>query len=479
MKLRTKITILTAGVAISVAFLIIISMRGVVINAFRVELEKKAVSIAGNLADRIANPVLLGDYFQTTQALQEVLSKEKDLEYIFVTEDEGRIFAHTFVDGIPAGILSWNPLEGNEMQEQLLDTEKGYVRDIGLVLFDGMKSELHVGIREDSLRDTLTMMRNIHVPLILLVIFLAVAASFVFSRLITNPLNKFVEFTKMLGRGEFGKRVDVPYGDEIGYLARNFNRLSMELKTAEEKMEEAYTYTHLLQVEKLSSIGQISAGLAHELKNPMTTLKMLFQAFREQPDMTREDAEVINKEIEKIDNILTNFLGFVKQKGFHYTKVDLNALIDRVLSLATFDLNNAGIVVHKDMIEALPSIKADRALLEQVFLNLLINAIDAMPEGGEIRISGKTDERFVEVMIWDRGTGISSDIRSRIFDPFFTTKNQGTGLGLSIAFNIVKAHGGKLFFNSNEGTGTVFTVRMPIKERPAASFETTLENIKL
>ncbi len=461
MNLRTKITILTTAIAVSVGLLIIVSIRGEIINAFRGELEKRAVSIAVNLSDRIANHVLLKDYFQTSKALNEVMHKEEDVEYIFVTSEEGRVIAHTFSEGTPPDIIQWNPLNNNERHIQLLDTEKGYIRDIGISIFKGTKSELHLGIREDNLNHTRTRVRNITVPLVLLVIFLGIIASFIFSRFITEPLKKFVEFTKVLGRGEYGKKVDVSSADEVGYLARNFNRLSMELKIAQEKMEEAYTYTHLLQAEKLSSVGQISAGLAHELKNPMTTLKMLFQAFKEQPDMTKEDAEIINNEIEKIDNVLKNFLGFVKQKSSLFEYVNLNEMIERVLSLATFDIENSNIIVQKDMLENLPEVKADRALLEQVFLNLILNAVHAMPDGGEIRISGKTDEFFTEVMIWDKGGGIPSDIQSRIFEPFFTTKEDGTGLGLSIAYNIVKSHGGKLFFNSNDGKGTVFTVRLP------------------
>ena len=464
MNLRIKITILTTAIAVSVVFFTLLPIRGVIMNAFREELEKKAVSIAGNLTDRIANNILLTDHFQTTKAFNEVLVKEKDVEYIFVTNEEGRIFAHTFDNGTPPDVLTWNPVGNREINIQLLDTEKGYIRDVGVRVFNLTKSELHLGIREDGLKHTLARMRIVTIPIIFFVTFLGIVASFVFSRLITKPLNKFVEFTKVLGRGEFGRKVEVRSEDEVGYLARNFNRLSMELKMAKEKIEEAYTYTHLLQAEKLSSIGQISAGLAHELKNPMTALKMLFQAFKEQPDMTKEDAEVISNEIEKIDRILTDFIGFVKQKGLRYSKIDLNALIDRVLSLAAFDIENTDIAVHKDMLEGLPPVKADRALLEQVFLNLIINAIHAMPGGGEIRISGKTDESFTEVMIWDIGVGIPPDIRSKVFDPFFTTKADGTGLGLSIAYNIIKSHGGKLFFNSNEGKGTVFTVRLPKEE---------------
>jgi signal transduction histidine kinase len=462
-KLRTKITAFTTAILIGVVFFTLLPIRVTVIKSFREELEKKAVSIAGNLSDRIANSIIMKDYFHAAKAMNEVIRKEKDVEYIFVTNEEGEIFAHTFDYGTPPDILGWNPLSKDSISVQLLDTEKGYIRDVGVSVFDGTKSELHLGIREDSLRDTLAKVRYLTIPIIVGVVLLGVIASFIVSRLITRPLNKFVEFTKVLGKGEYGSRVDVQYGDEIGYLARNFNRLSMQLKTAREKMEEAYTYTHLVEAEKLSSVGQISSGLAHELKNPLTSLKMLFQAFKEQPDMTREDAEVISNEIEKMDNILSNFMGFVKQKGFYLADTDLHKLVDRVLSLATYDIENANIVVRTDMLETLPGVKADRGLLEQVFLNLIINAVHAMPDGGEIRISGKSDDTFVEVMVWDKGGGIPSDIREKIFNPFFTTKEEGTGLGLAIAYNIIKSHGGKLFFNSDEGRGTVFTVRLPIE----------------
>lgn len=462
MKLRSKITLLTITIAVSVVFFTLLSIRGVIINAFREELEKRAISVANNLSDRVANNILLKDHFQTTKDLNEVLTKEDDIEYIFVTDEEGRIIAHTFNSELPSDILLWNPIDNRTTNIQLLDTEKGYIRDVGVKVFDSTKSELHLGIREDDLKSTIMRLRKITVPIIIFVTLAGMIASFVFSRLITEPLNKFIEFTKVLGRGEFGKRVDVSYGDEIGYLARNFNRLSMELKTVKEKMEEAYTYTHLLEAEKISTIGQISSGLAHELKNPLTTLKMLFQAFREQPDMTKEDAEVISREIEKIDLIITRFLGFVKQKSLQVSEINVNTLMDRVLSLCSFDITNNDIVLQKDMTETLPHIKGDRALLEHVFLNLILNAVQAMPNGGEINISSKADDGFVEVVISDKGGGIPSNIRSKVFEPFFTTKENGTGLGLSIVYNIVKSHGGKVFFDSSEGAGTKFTVRLPI-----------------
>ncbi len=188
---------------------------------------------------------------------------------------------------------------------------------------------------------------------------------------------------------------------------------------------------------------------------------MLFQAFQEKPDMTKEDAHIIHNEIEKIDTILTRFLGFLRQKDLKPSEIRINDLIDQVLSLATFDIRSSGIEVRRDLLETLPAVQGDRSLLEQVFLNLVLNAVQAMPGGGELRVSGKNDEDFIEVMIWDRGGGIPRNVRSKVFEPFFTTKEKGTGLGLSIAYNIVKSHGGALYFNSSERSGTVFTVRLP------------------
>jgi len=169
MKLRSKITLLTITIAVSVVFFTLLSIRGIIINAFREELEKRAISVASNLSDRVANNILLKDNFQTTKDINEVLAKEDDIEYIFVTNEEGRMIAHTFKGEVPPGILSWNPLNSSNMHIQLLDTEKGYIRDVGVKVFNATKSELHLGIREDDLKSTIMRLRRITVPVIIFV----------------------------------------------------------------------------------------------------------------------------------------------------------------------------------------------------------------------------------------------------------------------------------------------------------------------
>ena len=462
MKLRTKIILLTAGVVTFLGVLVAISIKDVVIGSFRSELEKRAESISSNLSDRIADPILLGDYFMTQKAIDEIIEKEEDVKYIFVTDEKGYIFAHTFSGGIPENILSWNPLENMARDVQLLDTETGYIRDIGVRLFDGMASELHIGISEERLTNTLHKIRNIIIFLTIFVtIISAFAVSYISRFLIIKPMNRLVEFAHSLGKGELGKRIEVQSMDEIGELSCAFDKLSVELKDAREKMEK--TFIHMLQTEKLSSLGQLSGGLAHELKNPITTLKMLFQNFQYKgtSSITVEDTEIILDEIENIDDILTKFLGFAKKEDPALAEANINDIIRRVLSLSSFNIKEQDIKVYNDLPKNLSPIKIDKILIEQVFMNLIMNSVQAMPDGGELRISGGVTNGFLEIKLADTGSGISDDIKSTVFDPFFTTKDKGTGLGLSISYNIVKAHKGDIEFKSNNQKGTVFTVRLP------------------
>lgn len=462
MKLRTKIILLTAGVVAALGVLVAMSIKNVVISSFRSELEKRGESISLNLSDRIANLILLGDYFMTQNAIDDILSKEEDIVYIFVTDENGNIFAHSFTGGVPQNILSWNPLNGKARAARLLDTEKGYIQDIGVRMFAGMSSELHIGISEVRLTNTLHEIRNI---IIFLTIFVTIISAFTVSYisrfLIIKPMDRLVEFAHSLGKGELGKRLEVQSMDEIGELSCAFDKLSVELKDAREKMEK--TFIHMLQTEKLSSLGQLSGGLAHELKNPITCLKMLFQNFQYKgpSSITDEDTEIILNEIENIDNILIKFLGFAKQEHPTLSEVNINDIIRRLLSLSSFNIKDQDIKVYNDLPKNLSPIKIDKILIDQVFMNLIMNSVQAMPDGGELRISGGFTNGFLEIKLADTGNGIPDDIKSTVFDPFFTTKDKGTGLGLSICYNIVKAHKGAIEFDSINQKGTVFTVRLP------------------
>lgn len=459
MKLWQKITFLNISIILSLGLLIGLFLLDVCTKFMRAELTNKGMSIAQNLSDRIADSILMEDLYKIYEALNEVQGKERDIEYIFLTDERGRVFAHTFKNGYPSDLLSWNPLNNRTQSSQLLETEKGFIRDIGLKIFEGMKSELHLGFKEERISALLNSMKNLIVLLTLIVIGIGAAVSFFLSKIITKPIYALVEFTKSLSAGEFGKKIEVLTKDEVGQLAKTFNKLSGELKDYKEKMAE--TYQQMLRMEKLAATGRLLAGLSHEIKNPLTSIKMLFQAFKGNTKPTPEDLEVILTEIRRIDNLLTKFLNFNREKLFSPAEIiEINTLIKEILDLATIKFKDQKVLLETKFKDNLKPVKGDRSLLGQVFFNLIINALEAMPNGGILGIVTDEDNNFITVQIKDTGGGISPDIENNIFDPFFTTKSGGTGLGLYIVQNVVTAHKGRVIFKSQNGR-TAFTIFLP------------------
>jgi len=204
--------------------------------------------------------------------------------------------------------------------------------------------------------------------------------------------------------------------------------------------------------------------LAHELKNPLTSIKMILQAILDgssTPEMTREDAEVILKEVKKLDTVLTHFLTFAKPHRLELRPLNLRDMIEEVLSLMKTEFDRSRVEVSQE-ISGLPEIKGDYEKMRQVLFNLLHNSIQAMPEGGNLKIVVReileNDQRKVLLWVEDSGQGIPEEYRKKVFDPFFTTKEGGTGLGLSIVYTIINEHHGSIDLRSQVGKGTIFAI---------------------
>lgn len=458
MKLWLKIVLLNVILVLSLGVLLGLAVRSVVIDSLRQELSRQGESIARNLSERIADSVLLQDIYRTQEAIDDLLRTERDVEYIFVLDDKGELFTHTFKNGHPPGILRWNLLYDRPTSIQLLDTERGFVRDIGVKVFAGMNPEVHIGLREERIMQTLARIRIIVITLTIGVTLAGAAFACLFSRFITKPLNALVGFANLLSKGEFGKSLDVKSRDEIGELSSTFNHLSRELESYSKKMEDSYK--QMLRTEKLTALGRLSAGLAHEIRNPLTSIKVLFNAFKDNPSLTKEDMEVVLSAAEQMDEILSRFLRFARGDEFNPSEVYINAVIKEVVNLTQHQAKNQRVTVEMDLTK-LPPVKADRGLLEQAIMNLVLNAIEAMPEGGTLTVSSRNDDGHYIISVTDTGQGIPEEIRGKIFDPFFTTKGDGTGLGLSIVYNIVNIHSGDISFESNGGE-TTFTMKIPV-----------------
>lgn len=255
--------------------------------------------------------------------------------------------------------------------------------------------------------------------------------------------------------------------DEIGYLIGSFAQMQNRLYTSRRDLEKAQKETY--HAEKLASIGQLAAGVAHEINNPLMGLKNCVKTMRSEPDNLEQNSEyleLMQEGTEKIESVVGKLLEFSHKKTRKTAEIDIGASIDRLLKLVGFKLSNNMIETEVDIDSSLCGVSGDSQLLEEVFMNIIINAIDAMPGGGSLSISAMNiSADNISIRFKDDGIGIAPAAADKVFDPFFTTKDigKGTGLGLSVSKRIVEEHEGTLTFTSNVGQGTTFYVQLPVK----------------
>ena len=214
------------------------------------------------------------------------------------------------------------------------------------------------------------------------------------------------------------------------------------------------------RIEKLGVLGELAVGVAHEIRNPLTIIKMLVHGLRSEY-AENQDMGIIGSEIVRLNGIVNRFLNYARPAESVSQEVDLNGLLDDTVQLVGHRIERQRIEVERRY-EALPSVQADPDKIEQVLLNLLLNALDAMPEGGGLMLTTHTADTNVAVRIQDTGPGIPAEIRDRLFQPFVTTKPDGLGLGLSIVRRLADEHHGEVRVETDEGTGTAFILRLPI-----------------
>ncbi len=233
--------------------------------------------------------------------------------------------------------------------------------------------------------------------------------------------------------------------------------------TKERRLEQ-----QLLQSDKLASIGQLASGVAHEINNPLGNISLYTQLLREdilEGKPRVEDIDVILEQIDAASKIVTDLLDFSHQYKPAFLRVDINEAINKTLRVVDHQLSVNGIMVEKKLSRNLPEIRGDVGKLQQIFLNLIVNALQAMPDGGKLTLVSRKENNHVIVRVKDCGIGIPEKHLSKIFDPFFTTKpvGEGTGLGLSVTHGILKEHKGEIMVDSKVGVGTTFKITFPIE----------------
>ena len=292
------------------------------------------------------------------------------------------------------------------------------------------------------------------------------AGASLLARRITRPLKKLVEGTVRISKGDFAQEIDIDTQDEIGNLAQSFNEMSRQLVLTRESMEAANK--KLIQAEKLASIGRISAGIAHEIRNPLTSVKLNIQKVMESEsldDVDKEHLDISQEGIGHIENFIKELLNFTRVPELHLDHFSVEEIMDESIKMIRGTLRLKKVQLEKNVKEHLPDMLVDGDKLRQVFLNILHNACEAVPEAGKINISLSQTEgsegQGVKIEISDNGSGIPEKDWETIFEPFYTTKSTGIGLGLANARKIIEQHKGFIRVKKKKGQGACFEVTIP------------------
>jgi len=321
------------------------------------------------------------------------------------------------------------------------------------------------------------------IALFLLLSGIIISGCFWIAKTIVHPIKKLSDAAAVIAKGNFEQQLKVNRQDEIGRLTVAFNQMAQQLRSYYAKLENRVTTTReelekvsddlekskeaLVRSEKLVALGEVSAGVAHEIRTPLTSIKLFIQSLETVfplDDETLEDFSIIKSEINKMEEIINRFLDFARPAFPKFESVNVNQLLSDAISLLKNRIKDENIVIETEYDDNLPPIAGDGKQLGQVFLNMLLNSIEAMPDGGRITVatniisvSGE-GKKLLKITIADTGCGISPALRRYIFDPFVTTKDTGTGMGLAIAFTVIEQHGGLIEVESEPGEGAMFMV---------------------
>ncbi len=494
------------------------------------ELEKRGRSLVKNLAYNSEYGVLIENE-KLLATLIEGLIREEDVIYTQIFDREGKVLAqmdqrkfHREKD-LDSGIITL-ALNGEGFFGEYHFTHEGrfgfydlaysikttkvempkeelgviFDKDMDLKRLEKKIGVARIGLSLNTMRNEISRMKNIVVLLTALVVAIAILLTFALVNLIVKPVDKLVRATERIAKGDLSQMVEVDRKDEIGKLAQAFNQMTTSLlesrkqiedysRNLERKVEERTkelkeAQSLLVQTEKMAAVGQLAAGVAHELNNPLGGILGYSQFAIEKissktpQDLTSDDVSTYTQYLRDIEcqsqrckTIVQNLLKFARASvEDSFEPLDLNTVLQDTLVFTRHQLDMAKVKLVLELADSLPHIMGSSNQLQQVCTNIILNALHAMPQGGVLRIATSVKEfdsqRLTQIEFTDTGYGINQENLSKIFEPFYTTKKpgEGTGLGLSVSYGIIRDHNGEILVESEMGKGTTFRVVIPVAE---------------
>ncbi len=444
---------------------------------------EKAELFANMLAASIASSMLQGNPAAAAQTLAVVAGHRTDIDSVSLIKPGGEVVGSTRRDLV--GTRPWGAAVDQFRDQTIVNAPGGDRRVYAVVrpIPNGERCSVCHGDRR-QVNGWIDMRFN-RAPIVaqqgrlaqtmalsagMAFLMLLAIAWWLLSREAVAPLQRLVASMKRAEAGDLSVRADEGRPDELGVAARGFEQMLAALRRSQGELE-AFYQERMIRADRFAAVGELATGLAHEIKNPLAGLSGALELLAEDLSKSQRQADVVGEmqhQVYRLTHTMESLLDFARPAKARLRAADVNETLDRVLFLVG-QQRKAAVQIRAELDRAGPPVLADPAQLEQVFLNICLNACQAMPGGGTLTVRSLAQESRVTVEVQDTGPGIPEDVRPHIFKPFFTTKTEGNGLGLAISARIVADHGGHIGYRCLPGGGTVFSVTLHQAPPPAES----------
>lgn len=426
-------------------------------------------SLQNTLAGYVGELVIDINYNKVMDVVKSIQIGERG--YAFMVDHLGRMVAHPQFAPYEKDLSKYTDPRLRELVVDMMAGETGWMvydylgeKAAAYSPVPAMGWSIAVCVPIEEFKKEAGLFRKRMIEVVVVTLVLAGFGVLVMSHNLLRPIRRLVTATERIASGDLDQRIPVRSGDELGALTRSFNHMVRNLRDIQGE---------LIRSEKLISMGRLSAGVAHEIRNPLNTMKgAIVHLQRRRPDdpLIREYTQLVLEEVDRLNHFVTEFLYFARQSAPTLVPTDLNDLIQHTLVLFEERLKETQVSIVKTLDPSLPLLPLDPHQMKQVIVNLILNAVDAMPEGGVLEVatgvethnSAPLSLKTAVLEIRDHGVGIQEQDLNNVLDPFFSTKENGTGLGLPISQGIVESHEGTLTIRSRKGEGTTVTIVMNI-----------------
>jgi len=485
--------------ALGISFMVIffgllnaLIVRNSVSNSLNNEFERRGYFISRALAEQSVAYILANDPAGLNMLINEIMAIDPTIHYAFIVDDRGEVLAHSFSQRVPQELLGLNLPPADDQPGIISIRDKNTphprIRDFSMATMSRNMGVARVGILENEI---IEQVESTLLSLWLMVgifLVLGISAALFFSYTIATPLRVLSRQSALIdikniqaGLKKIRNSTTMPYfrvrrlfglSDEIDVLYENYTNMLQRLEEAHYNMNRMQQ--SLFHSEKLASIGTLTAGVAHEINNPLAGIGIGLKRIGKNPEnaeQIKSYTALMSEALERIERVVQDLLTFSRKDTLRFETINATELIRKTIKLARYRVksNKIEFIVHPGDSGSQIYVSPNR--MEQVFLNIIINAIDSISEKmaiqpslkGRIHISIEQEPGHVSIIFSDNGTGIPQEELNKIFDPFFTTKSvgKGTGLGLSVSFQIVQDHGGEILVESEPGRGSRFIVIIP------------------